>query len=226
MHRPWLLLPFCAALSACGASDAPPAPEPIGITGDLVLVDDGAADPGFSVFRDTLYAIVARRDTSALLAVVASDARMTYSDGPSGPDGMRQMWFSASPPRGDSIWTVLGWILKGGSVDEDGAVTIPSVAALWPDDLDPASHVAVPGVDVPAYLAPGGPVVATITEASLAAGRAAQGWQSVFLPDGREVVVSRDEVLSPIGHRAVFWDDGDGWRLRSFLADDEARDDA
>lgn len=222
MHPFWPLLLTGLALTGCGSPDPPPPQEPLAITGDLVLVDDGALDPGFSAFRDTLNAIVARRDTTALLALVADDARMSYGDEPAGAQGMRQLWFQDSARAGASIWTVLGWILAGGSVDEDGAVTIPSIAALWPDDLDPSAHVAIPGQDVPAYTAPGGEVVATITEAALPAGRAADGWQSVFLPDGREVVVSRDEILSPIGHRAVFWDDGDGWRLRSFLSDDTA----
>lgn len=213
MLRPWLLLTTCVALSACGDSDPPTPPEPVAITGDFVLVDDGAADPGFSQFRDSLHAIVGRRDTTAFLAIVADDARMSYGDGPGGPDEMRELWFSGER----AIWETLGRILNGGSVDEDGAVAIPAVATLWPDDLDPAAHVAIPGVEVPAYAAPGGEVVATITEAVVPAGRAADGWQAVFLPDGREVVVARDEVLSPIGHRAVFWDDGGSWKLRTFL---------
>ena len=32
--------------------------------------------------------------------------------------------------------------------------------------------------------------------------------------------MERSEVLRPTGYRAVFWDDGDGWQLRSFLSDD------
>ena len=214
MPRTRLSLLAAALLVAC----EPPEPAPLAVTGDLVLVDDGASDPGFSAFRDSLRALVARRDTAALLAVVADGARMSYDDAPSGPKGMREMWFEDRS--GDSVWTVLGWILDGGSVDEDGAVTIPSVAALWPDDLDPTATVAVPGQDVPAYTAPGGRVIATVTEAALPAGAADERWQTVTLPDGRNAVVERAEVLRPTGYRASFWDDGDGWRLRSLLSDD------
>ena len=215
MHRPRLPLLAAALLAACGPPDVP---GPLVVTGDLVLVDDGASDPGFSAFRDSLRAVVARRDTAALLAVVADGARLSYDDAPGGAEGMRGTWFSGRAD--DSIWNVLGRALDGGSVDEDGAVTIPSVAALWPDDLDPARTVAVPGQDVPAYAAPGGRVIATVTEAALPAGPADGDWQAVTLPDGRQAVVERDEALCPTGYRAVFWDDGDGWKLRSFLSDD------
>lgn len=218
MPRP--RLPFLAAvlLAACGPAGPPDAPAPLVVTGDLVLVDDGASDPGFSAFRDSLHAVVARRDTAALLAVVADGARLSYDDGPGGAEGMRARWFSGRA--GDPVWVVLRRALDGGSVDEDGAVTIPSVAALWPDDLDPDRTVAVPGQDVPAYTAPGGPVIAAVTEAALPAGPADDEWQTVTLPDGRQAVVERDEALRPTGYRAVFWDDGDGWQLRSFLSDD------
>ena len=224
MPRPWpprLWLLAAAALAACepsAAPDAGAAGTPLEVTGDLVLVDDGAAEPGFAAFRDTLRAVVARRDTAALLAATAPDARLSYDDAPGGARGMRERWLSGRPA--PTVWDVLGWILEGGSVDEDGAVTVPSVAALWPDDLDPTATVAVPGQGVPAYAAPGGPVVATVTEAALPAGPADADWQTVTLPDGRDAVVARGEALSPAGWRAVFWDDGDGWRLRSLLSDD------
>ena len=191
------------------------------VTGTLVLVDDGAADPAFSAFRESLRDVVARRDTAALLAVVAPGARLSYGDEPGGPEGLRRMWLDGGPPAGEAVWAVLERILNGGSVAEDGAVTVPSVAALWPEALDPFGHVAVPSQDVDALDAPGGRLVARLTETVLPVrSPAADGWQPVWLPDGREAVVAAGETLSPVGYRATFWDDGDGWRLRSFLSGD------
>lgn len=218
MRRVSLLL---LALAGC----APEASEPTEYTGDLVLVDDGASDPGFATFRDSLRAITARRDTAALLAIVAEDARLSYDDVPGGAEGLRRMWFETDPS--ESLWTVLERMLDGGSVDEDGAVTIPSVSVLWPENVDLAGHVAVPGQRVPAYDAPGGAVIAEITETTLSTtGPQAGGWCPVSLPDGRAAVVETHETLNPLGYRAVFWDDGDGWRLRSLLSHDGPASDA
>ena len=71
MRPPLLAL---LALAACRPDAAPPPdPAPAGpeVAGGLELVDDGASDPGFAAFRDTLRAVVARRDTAALLALTA-----------------------------------------------------------------------------------------------------------------------------------------------------------
>ena len=131
------------------------------------------------------------------------------------------MWLGGAPPDSAGVWGVLGHILEGGSVEEDGAVTVPSVAALWPEALDPFAHVAVPSLDVDAFDAPGGRVIARLSETVVSIGAPASGgWQPVRLPDGREGVVATEETLSPVGYRATFWDDGDGWRLRSFLDGD------
>ena len=226
MRPPTLLLTGVAGLclGAC-QPDAPAETDAAaGVptwTGDMVLVDDGAASPGFAALRDTLRDVIVRRDTAALLAAVAPGARLSYGDEPGGPEGFRAMWFAGGPPDGAPVWDVLSRVLEGGSVDEDGAVTAPSVAALWPESLDPFTHVAVPGQAVEARSAPGGPVVGRLTETVVPATRPARGgWQPVRLPDGREAVVPADEALSPVGYRAAFWDDGGGWQLQTFLSGD------
>lgn len=230
MRPPLPLLAATAllALAACQPDASPeldadpevPAELPT-FSGDLALVDDGARDPGFSAFRDTLRAVVARRDTAALLALVAPDARLSFGDTPGGPEGVRAMWLDGEPPTGEPIWDVLDHVLDGGSVAEDGAVSVPFVAGLWPEDLDPFEHVAVPGRDVPALDAPGGEPAVRLTEVALPVdGPPEDGWWHVTLPDGRTAIVAVEDAYSPVGYRATFWDDGDGWRLRSFLAGD------
>lgn len=220
--RPSALL-FASLLALAGCADTSLEDSPTealpSFRGDLEVVDDAGAVPAFAALRDTLRAVVARRDTAALLALVAPEARLSFGDDPPGPSGFRAIWFGGDAP--EPIWDALPRILDGGCVEEDGAVVIPAVAALWPHDLDPFAHVAVQGEDVLAFDAPGGTAVATVHRVALAtAGPAADGWQPVVLPDGQEAVVSQDHVLSPVGYRATFWDDGDGWRLRAFLAGD------
>lgn len=213
----------CAAvLDGCEADPTSPAPADVPrFAGDVALVDDGDDLPAFASFRDGLRDVVARRDTAALLALVAPDARLSFGDDPGGAEGFRSMWFRGDPPGGEAVWDVFERILAGGSAEEDGAVTVPFVPALWPSDLDPFVHVAVAGRDVPAYGHPGGDVVARLSEIALPIlAPPLRGWWQVSLPDGRPAYVSTEEALSPVGYRAVFWDDGDGWRLRSFLAGD------
>ena len=208
-------------LGAC-TPDAPEADsaEPLpAYAGDLEFVDDAQGVTAFAVLRDTLRAVIARRDTAALLDRVGADARLSFGDAPGGPEGFRSMWFDAPPD--EPVWDLLARILDGGCVEEDGAIVVPAVAALWPDDLDPFGHVAVLGDDVDALAQPGGDPVASLTRIVLpTTGPAEDGWQPVRLPDGSAAVVPVDAVLSPVGYRATFWEDADGWRLRTFLAGD------
>ncbi len=225
---PPVLLAALAALALAGCQEAAdsvppsaPARDVPTYTGEFALVDDGAEAAGFVAFRDTLRAVVARRDTAALLALVAPGARLSFGDAPGGPDGFRAMWFSGEPPTEEPVWDVLGHALDGGSVDEDGAVTVPFVGAFWPSDTDPFAHVAVLGTAVPAYDQPGGDLVAHLAQIVLPIlAPPLDGWQQVRLPGGEAVYVEASETYSPVGYRAVSWDDGDGWRLRSFLAGD------
>ena len=213
------------ALAACQpdpAPQGPPAdagPDVPTFTGELAPLDDGTTVDGFAAFRDTLRDVVARRDTAALLAVVAPGARLSFGDTPGGPDGFRQSWFEGDAP--EPVWDVLATLLEGGSAEEDGAVVVPFVGAFWPEDLDPFETVAVPDRDVSAYDAPGGTEVARLSEIALpVTGPARGGWRTVTLPDGQTAAVEEAEVLSPVGYRATFWDDGDGWQMRSLVTGD------
>ncbi len=201
-----------------GASPAGDVPT---YTGDFALVDDGVEVPGFETFRDTLRSIAGRRDTTALLGVVAPGARLSFGDTAGGPAGFRAMWFSGDPPTDEPVWDVLHHAVDGGSVDEDGAVTFPFVSGLWPSDTDPFAYVAVLNEYVPAYDQPGGGLVAHVTQLIVPVlAPPLDGWWQVSLPDSEAAFVAADDVYSPVGYRAVAWDDGDGWRLRSFLAGD------
>ena len=218
-----LLLALPVLLLACepdaSPPDAPAEAEVPAFRGDLTSVDDGAEIEGFSGLRDSLRAVVARRDTAALLALVAPDARLSFGDTPGGPGGFHDVWFEGD--HGEPVWDVLPRLLDGGSVEEDGAVMVPAVATLWPERLDPFANVAIPGDDVVAFDAPGGTPLATLSRVTLpTSGPPADGWRPVTLPDGRAAVVPEPAVLSPVGYRATFWDDGDGWHLRSFLTGD------
>ena len=215
-----LLLTF--GLAACERPD-PPAPDALPVfEGADAFLDDGAENPSFAMFRDTLRAIVARNDTLALLRLVAPTAQVSYDEAPGGADGLRALWLSdlASPP--EPIWTVLDRLLSAGSVEEDGAFTVPFVAGLWPEDLDPSAHVAAVGDSTVATLRPDGGAVARLSGVhilELSDSTNSDTWH-VILPDGSQGYIPRTSAVSPVGYRATFWQDDGEWRLQVFVAGD------
>ena len=231
MPPPRLLLVLCVAFAGCergpsGGSAGGRAAEPNEVphvAGTFLPVDDGASDPSFSAFREQLRGAVARRDTAAVLAVVADGARLSFGDDAGGPDGVRAMWFSGTPPGGESLWDVLGRILAAGSVVQDDALTVPYVFGAWPDSIDAFSHVAVVGDSVEARAAPSdtSAVVARVSHALLPADvPPAGGYRQVRLPGGAAAYVPEAAAMSPVDYRATFWKDGGAWKLQAFLAGD------
>ena len=222
-RRPLFLATLLLTAAGCNSEPAGP---PV-VTGTFRPVDDGAAVAGFGAFRDSLLAVVARRDTVALLATVADGARLSFGDDAGGPAGVRAMWLSGTPPGGVALWERLGGLLAAGSVDEDGAVTVPYVFGAWPDSVDAFSHVAVvPAGDAPvearASASDSAAVVALVRDTILPAeGPPAGGFQAVRLPDGRAAFVPAARAMSPVGYRATFFPDETGaWKLQTLVAGD------
>ena len=107
-RRPLFLATLLLTAAGCNSEPAGP---PV-VTGTFRPVDDGAAVAGFGAFRDSLLAVVARRDTVALLATVADGARLSFGDDAGGPAGVRAMWFSGTPPGGVALWPA-AWTRTG-----------------------------------------------------------------------------------------------------------------
>ncbi|GAB5534788.1 MAG: hypothetical protein Rubg2KO_10370 [Rubricoccaceae bacterium] len=218
MRFPLLLLAF--GLAACERPE--PVDTPLVFDGEGAFIDDGAENSSFAVFRDTLRAIVARQDTAAFLQMVAAKAQLSYDDAPDGPDGLRALWFSneTSPP--EPLWTVFNRLLAAGSVEEDGAFTLPFVAGLWPEDLDPFAHVAAVGDSTIARHQPGGSEVARLSGVlilPLSDNTNSDTWH-VVLPDGSIAYIPRTSAVSPVGYRATFWQDDGDWKLQVFVSGD------
>ena len=216
------LLLLALGLAACDRPGDPPPDDPPVFVGTTELMDDGALNPNFAAFRDSLRAIVARQDTAALLRVVADDAKLSYDDAPLGSEGLRALWFSeeTSPP--EPLWTVFDRILSAGSVEEDGAYTVPFVAGLWPEDLDPSQHVAAVGDSTIATRQPGGAEAALISGVlilPLSDSTNAETWH-VVLPDNSDAYIPRTSAVSPVGYRATFWQTGEEWKLQVFVTGD------
>ena len=214
------LLVLAVGLASCDRPDGPSTDTLPVFEGAGDFLDDGAETPEFAEFRDSLRAIVTRQDTAALLLTVADGAQLSYDDAPGGPDGLYALWFAkdASPP--EPLWSIFDRLLSAGSVEEDGAFTIPFVAGLWPEDLDPFAHVAAVGDSVSVLDRPGGVEVARISGVlilPLADSTEADTWY-VVLPDGSKAHIPRTSAVSPVGYRATFWQTPEGdWKLQIFV---------
>lgn len=181
--------------------------------------DECGAD--FAAFRARLLDILARRDAPALLEHV--DPQVDFSFGGVGPgrDAFAADW-GLSEPHSSGLWTELGQaLLLGCARVENGEVAAPYLYGRFPEDVDPyVGGVAVPGTmlyPAPAYEGEGAPLAWHIVTEGESNG---SGWRRVTLADGRSGYVREEEVLSPIGYRAIFARRDGSWRLVAFIAGD------
>jgi hypothetical protein len=200
----------------------------------LLPVDQATDDPAFITFRGRLLAALATRDTAAVLAAFAPDARLSFGDDLPGPDGVRRMWLGPRRAVRPTLWEALTTVLGMGSVRDPANasfVSAPYVYNGWPEDVDPFSHGAIVGENVRVRSAPGlaGDVIATLSYAVLpveawgsqsATDAVPEGWAQVRLADGRTGFVSSAYLRSPIDYRAGFEKQAGGWRIVFFLAGD------
>src|SRR5688572_6967383 len=90
----------------------------------LAPVDQCAADRSFVEFRTALRRTIARRDSAALLAVVADDIHASLG-GHIGKRDFIELW-RLKRPRGSKLWKELGDALALGCSMTAGVATAPS----------------------------------------------------------------------------------------------------
>ena len=250
-NLPRFFVPVCAAvvLATCGGEradedppgsrnapvvDSPAATPPT--AGLPVLegvarfapVDEGPSDPGFARFRAELLSAIARRDTSALLAVVAPDIRNTFG-GDDGIASFRELWRLGEPD--SELWSTLETVLRhGGVFRTDGADTsfvAPYVFAAWPGEHDAFEHVATLTDDAVLRAAPDSAAAplgvvphAIVRHRWQDADAAPEGWTAIELPRGLQGWIATADVHSPVGYRAIFARRERSWRMVTLIAGD------
>jgi hypothetical protein len=197
-------------------------------TAAFAPVDEGTADPSFDRFRGELLRAVERRDTTALMAVVASDIRNTFGDD-NGQQAFRRMW---RIDRADSeLWSTLERVLRNGGAfrvaGDDSLFMAPYVYAAWPDDFDAFQHVATLRADAIVRDAPDSAATAlgVLPHRIVAIGwpptrSASEAWTEIVLSDGRRGWVANEDVYSPVGYRAIFARRDGAWRMITLIAGD------
>lgn len=185
-------------------------------------IDEGAANPEFSAFRARLMAIIARRDTAALLAIVSPEVRVSL-----GPDdgiqGFHQRWLRGGEAA--DLWTTLGDLLRhGGRFQAPDLFVAPYTAGGLPDSVSGLEVLVVrdSGVVVRATPDSNAAVLGTLSFDVVRAApeSATPGWSAIAIDSGRVGYVRADLVRSPLDHRVGFRREEGGWRLVLLLAGD------
>lgn len=188
----------------------------------LPPVDQCAGDAPFAQFRAELRDTVARRDTDALLKVVASDVYAGFG-GYIGKSDFIQMWNLAKNPKDSAVWNELGEALDLGCAVEGQARVAPSFEKQIDDARDPFdTWIALPGAVLRKSPSDKSRVIARLKWHVLTLDRGLENetWLLVKLDDGRSGYVRTSMTRSVLGWRAAFEKREGRWLMTSFVAGD------
>ena len=190
---------------------------------DFKPVDEAALIPEFFSFRAQLQVAIARRDTSAVIAILHRDIQLSFGDD-SGIENFKKLWQPESPE--SRLWETMGSVLAlGGTFAADRSFTAPYVFTQWPRDLDAFEGIAVIGSGVRVRKAPN-PSAEIIDSLSFTTVEIAEPppkdatWTRVRLKGGKEGFVDSRYLRSPIDYRINFEKIDGRWQATFFIAGD------
>ncbi|MCC7001089.1 MAG: hypothetical protein IT357_02945 [Gemmatimonadaceae bacterium] len=236
----WLTL---AVTIACAGNEAEPEAEretALGFSLDSVSRDSlsGAGDvltygvvqwgdttwrvKSFAAFRDTLFTVIAARDTTALFALLAPDIKSSFG-GDEGLEGFRAHWELASGST--RLWTVLQDVLmQSGRFEGLDRYVAPYTYFGLPDSLDPYTHLIArkSAVRVFARADTTSRVVGILAYhvVRLADTLPPEPWVGIALKDSAVGFVQSEFVRSPLDYRITIVREDGRWRIIYFLAGD------
>ncbi|MDB5839268.1 MAG: hypothetical protein JWQ23_1220 [Herminiimonas sp.] len=183
--------------------------------------NEAALQPDFHAFQVWLQSAIARRDSQALLSIVANDIRNSFGD-EDGIANFRSMWTPGKPR--STIWKELGSALALGGSFEGRRFVAPYVHSRWPVEVDPFSNAALIETKVAVHAQPrtGSAVIASLDFAIvplLEHPSVPQAWTAIRI-DGRVGYVRSSQIRSPLSYRAVFERIDDRWQMVAFIAGD------
>jgi hypothetical protein len=191
----------------------------------LPPVDQCAADPSFTAFRDALLVAIARRDRDALLALVADTIEADFGGDP-GRDYFASAW-QLDRPETSRLWDELGAALRLGCAREPDGEYYYSPSMFLADEgafEDPfTAAVAIrPGAELRAAPDASSALVAALAwdVVTVPEWDPEAAWQRVALADGRGGYVRSEDLRSPTDYRAVFRRVDGRWRMVMFIAGD------
>jgi hypothetical protein len=208
---------FLLAASVAGGQDPLPA---LSGWGKMRPVDEAVRNPSLRAFRDTLIAIVARRDSAALSRNISPAVIFNFGVSRGGADAFFTQW----SPSMDLLWKALDDVLRhGGRLDTARmSFQAPWTSAATPIDVEEAMIVRDSNVVVrerPDSLArPLGTLSFDVVYR--AAGVWDDSWTTIRLRDGRTGYVASRSIRSPMQWRISIDRVGNRWMLGLLLAGD------
>lgn len=217
---------FAAVIIAGCSREAPPAKPQLPALpswGKALPVDEGSRDPSFAIFRDTLLAIVQRRDSAALSARLAPTIKYSFGDSRGGPAGLFASWRKNQSM--DRMWATLEDVLThGGRFTSRESFYAPWTAGPLPDSLDAFEFLFVRDSNV---LVRARPEVSDTGFGRLSfdivrrnGNPADTLWRGIKLPDNRVGYVEARYARSPVEYRIGFRRSGTSWVIDFFVAGD------
>jgi hypothetical protein len=184
--------------------------------------DEASRDPSLVAFRDTLLAIVQRRDSAALHARFAPAVKYSFGESQGGAAGLFAHWREHhSLPM---LWTTLHDVLTHGGVFETDGFYAPWTFKALPDSLDSFEHLVIRDSNVVVRATPdlSDPGFGTLSYDIVRSGpyRADSVWREIKLPDGRAGHVPVEHIRSPVDWRMGMRKYGGRWLIDFFVAGD------
>ena len=210
-----LAFPFVAGCAGEKAQQLPALPS----YGKVTPVDEARRDPSLAAFRDSLLAIVGRRDSAALAARIAPTIRFSFGESAGGAAGFMRQW-SASM---DRLWPTLDDVLRhGGRIQDTVSFVAPWTFNALPDSLDAFDYLIIRDSGVVVYAAPDSASIGTLSLDIVRRGGGLSDslWRSIRLPDDRMGFVEVKHVRSPVDYRIGFRKISGRWLIDFFVSGD------
>ena len=186
----------------------------------LPPIDECRSDRSFVEYRNELRRTVERRDTKALLSVVADDVHASLG-GHVGKKDFIELW-GLKRPGTSKVWKELGEALRLGCSMRNGVATVPSMEDQIGDRDAFETRIALPGAVLRAQPNEKSRAIARLNWHVLTLRGTWDGgpWVRVRLDDGRSGYVRDALARSPIDYRAWFHKRGGRWIMAGFLSGD------
>jgi hypothetical protein len=215
-----------ARVDSAGLPGATPIAELPALAGfaKVTPVDEAANAPSLLAFRDTLLAIVDRRDSTALHARIHPTIRFSFGDSEGGPAAFFAHWKRYESM--DALWAVLRDVLEhGGRLADGQSFRAPWTFEALPQNLDAFEYLVVRDSGVVAWTSPDSSTkpAGTLSHTVVGAVNPSTGdstWRPVKLPDGRTVYIASRHVRSPVDYRIGLTRHDGRWMIDFFVAGD------
>jgi hypothetical protein len=191
----------------------------------VTSADEATRDSALVATRDSLLAIVARRDTAALVTYLDPDVKYSFG-GDGGRGGFLAFWRTHYTL--DALWRTLHDVLShGGRFSGPALFSAPWTFTALPDSLDAFTHLVVRDSLVPVRLVASDTAVpigtlshAVVRASSMELAPRDSLWRAVVLADQRTGFVPAANVRSPVDWRVGFGRHNGRWVIQLFVVGD------